>query len=546
AGHVIVAEYADKVVNKRFPTFPWHYAFGESQVVPKAQLPLIIQAVISSLSSPDSETTPNTLVLVAHGISGDLARMEEMKIKLPHNLLTIDTATFERVLHTSGARGPMNDPRTNAPRQSGTTISLEGLVRSLSSTTTGSSGRTRASHERSGSGSGSSSGSGSGSGSGIGSRGGSPRNSGLQQPQSQSSLQPQQSQTQAAPLPNITYHNSGNDAYMALYALQALLDPQSVKGGVKVKRVVPLPVPSPSGGMNINGGWGRGTGMGMGMVPGRLLSHPTGMTMSMSMPMSMTGGGPMSKQMSMMPLTKQSSSSLSRPVSMMFPQSHSHSQAQVQSSSYVQPPTRPTSPMLDIHNPLSPSSSHDHDHDHDYASPALKPVVPAMRIGTPPTAANTMTNVNTNMNTTNNTKWSPTPSPMAVVLAPTIFLSPSGAATTTSTRDHDLDLADEFGAMKVERRAGRSTGGDKSKEKEKEMMNDHDFKLKGEKENQEDITGVRNGSGGGGGSGGKKRVPGRGTRRGVVGVGGQNGALGLGAGAGVFTSGVGMVVERSG
>ena len=54
--------------------------FAESQVAPKAKLPQFIQAVISSLASPESEMTANTLVLVAHGISGDLRRLDEMKI----------------------------------------------------------------------------------------------------------------------------------------------------------------------------------------------------------------------------------------------------------------------------------------------------------------------------------------------------------------------------------------------------------------------------------------------------------------------------------
>ena len=117
-GHYIVAEYVDKVTNKHCPNHPWQvrfpsafpypssnlslcpcstrYAlppfkpiesliiiplkFAESQVAPKAKLPQIIQAVISSLASPESEMTANTLVLVAHGISGDLRRLEEMKI----------------------------------------------------------------------------------------------------------------------------------------------------------------------------------------------------------------------------------------------------------------------------------------------------------------------------------------------------------------------------------------------------------------------------------------------------------------------------------
>ena len=121
-GHYIVAEYVDKVTNKHCPNHPWQVRFpllpshilhltslsiravrgkfssspplfkpihsliiillkfAESQVAPKAKLPQIIQAVISSLASPESEMTANTLVLVAHGISGDLRRLEEMKI----------------------------------------------------------------------------------------------------------------------------------------------------------------------------------------------------------------------------------------------------------------------------------------------------------------------------------------------------------------------------------------------------------------------------------------------------------------------------------
>ncbi|TFK65046.1 hypothetical protein BDN72DRAFT_801578 [Pluteus cervinus] len=131
-GHFIVAEYADKVVNKTYPTFPWQYAFGDSQVVPRAKLAQVVQSVISSFASPDSETIPNTLVLVAHGIHGDLQRLEEMKIKIPHNVLIIDTASFERSLFNAGYRPPMLDPKTNnKPRLSGTTLSLENMIRSF-------------------------------------------------------------------------------------------------------------------------------------------------------------------------------------------------------------------------------------------------------------------------------------------------------------------------------------------------------------------------------------------------------------------------------
>ncbi|RXW14059.1 hypothetical protein EST38_g11796 [Candolleomyces aberdarensis] len=151
----------------------------------------------SSLSSPDSETIANTLVLVAHGLQGDLARLEEMKIKLPSNMLMIDTSVLERGMYNSGLRGVIMDPKTERPRLNGTTLSLEHLLISLtlplinappSSTPDGS-----------------------GSGSG---KGGST---------------PHQHQHQHHPvvLPNCALHNAGNDAYMTLFALQHLLEPSS-------------------------------------------------------------------------------------------------------------------------------------------------------------------------------------------------------------------------------------------------------------------------------------------------------------------------------
>jgi len=79
-GHFIVVDYIDKVVNKHCPNYPWQYAFGDSQVVPKHKLPQIIQAVISSFATPDSETHANDLVLIGHNIQGDLRRLEDMKI----------------------------------------------------------------------------------------------------------------------------------------------------------------------------------------------------------------------------------------------------------------------------------------------------------------------------------------------------------------------------------------------------------------------------------------------------------------------------------
>ncbi|KAF5384712.1 hypothetical protein D9757_006191 [Collybiopsis confluens] len=169
-GHYIVQEYVDKVTNKYCPTYPWHYSFGDSQVISKAKLPQLIQAVISSLASPDSETLPNALVLVMHGASGDLARLEDMKIKLPHNMLVIDTATFERRLYNAGRRPLMIDPKTGKERQPGSTLSLENLLRSFTST----------------------------------------------------------SQKDSIVLPNIKFHNSGNDAFMCLFALQMFIEPKGL------------------------------------------------------------------------------------------------------------------------------------------------------------------------------------------------------------------------------------------------------------------------------------------------------------------------------
>ncbi|KAI0691504.1 hypothetical protein BC835DRAFT_1417070 [Cytidiella melzeri] len=129
-GHYVVAEYIDKHHNKLRPNFPWAYAFGDSQLTPRAKLPQIIQAVISTMVSPDSETHPNTLVLVGHGIGSHLRRMEEMKIKIPHNVLIIDVAAFERHLFASGSRPPMLD-HTGKPRTPSSLLSLPSLLQSL-------------------------------------------------------------------------------------------------------------------------------------------------------------------------------------------------------------------------------------------------------------------------------------------------------------------------------------------------------------------------------------------------------------------------------
>ncbi|KAI0059416.1 hypothetical protein BV25DRAFT_1918451 [Artomyces pyxidatus] len=131
-GHYIVNEYLGKIQNRHNPTFPWQYAFGESQVVPKAKLAEIIQATISSLASPDSETSGNNLVLVTHAVSEDLRRFDEMKIKLPHNVLIIDVPAFEACLFKAGLRGAMLDAKTGMTRQPSSSLSLRSLLHSLS------------------------------------------------------------------------------------------------------------------------------------------------------------------------------------------------------------------------------------------------------------------------------------------------------------------------------------------------------------------------------------------------------------------------------
>ncbi|KAF8902198.1 hypothetical protein CPB84DRAFT_1776131 [Gymnopilus junonius] len=178
-GHYIVADYVDKVINRYRPTYPW-------------QLPQLIQAVISSLASPNSETAPNDLVLVAHDMQGDLARLEEMKIKLPPNMLVIDTMIFERALYSNGLRGIMQDPKGDRPRAAGSALSFENLLFSLTLPPTP----------------------GSPSGSGE-------RSSSTQKRRSSASPQPP-----PLVLPQCTLHNSGNDAFMCLFALQKLLEPK--------------------------------------------------------------------------------------------------------------------------------------------------------------------------------------------------------------------------------------------------------------------------------------------------------------------------------
>lgn len=129
-GHFVVEEYVNVPQRKRTPVVPWEYVWGESHVIPKARLGEIVQSIFSNFASPDSETAANDLILVAHGISGDLERLADLKIKVPRNCICIDTAVFERQMFATGLRGAMVD-QGGKTRPKGTTLSLEKVIQSF-------------------------------------------------------------------------------------------------------------------------------------------------------------------------------------------------------------------------------------------------------------------------------------------------------------------------------------------------------------------------------------------------------------------------------
>ena len=100
------------------------------------------------------------------------------RAELPLNMLVIDTMIYERSLYSSGLRGVMQDPKCDRPRISGSSLSFENLLYSL--TLPGTLGSDK--------------------------------------------MQPAV-QTTPLVLPHCMLHNAGNDAFMCLFALQKLLDP---------------------------------------------------------------------------------------------------------------------------------------------------------------------------------------------------------------------------------------------------------------------------------------------------------------------------------
>jgi hypothetical protein len=123
-------------------------------------------------------------------------------------MLILDTATFERALFAGGHRPAMIDPHTSTPgnpkpRNHGSTLSLENLLRSLPS----------------------------------------PSDPQAHNPALQTQvLVPGQFPQPGAMVPGVVLHNSGNDAFMCLYGLQLLLQPEGTQVPVVQKKVAPRPV----------------------------------------------------------------------------------------------------------------------------------------------------------------------------------------------------------------------------------------------------------------------------------------------------------------
>lgn len=116
---------------------------------------------------------------------------KDISVGIPHNVLVVDAAAYERALYNSGLRGIMVDPKTNRSRSAGSTLSLENLLRSLN--TSAASDKSDEKHRS-----------------------------------------PSPSQ-----LPNCVLHNSGNDALMCLLAFQMLLDPSGTQ--IPVPKIVKMP-----------------------------------------------------------------------------------------------------------------------------------------------------------------------------------------------------------------------------------------------------------------------------------------------------------------
>ncbi|KAF9036967.1 hypothetical protein BDZ89DRAFT_1157449 [Hymenopellis radicata] len=207
-GHYVTSEYSSKTVNRVNPTYPWAYAFGDTQIIGKSKISQVVEAVITSLASPESETSSNKLVLVTYGGSTNLiTRLEEMGVRMPPNVLILDGTAYERQLFTDGRRGVMPS------RQPGSSMTMDNIIRSLLGV--------------------------------VGGIGG--------------------------PIPigggMVTPHNSGNEAFLGLLTLQMLVEPETVqipdlknspKSQMNMMSAMTMPMSMPMGmDMMMQGSMGR-------------------------------------------------------------------------------------------------------------------------------------------------------------------------------------------------------------------------------------------------------------------------------------------------
>lgn len=151
--------------------------------------------------------------------------------ELPHNVLVIDMMVYERALYSAGLRGVMTDPKTEKSRLSGSNLSFENFLLSLT----------------------------------IPSAPNSPN-------VDKQFLSPQPRPHSPVILPQCTLHNAGNDALMCLFALQKLLEPTgTLVPSIKTRG----PKPGITGGLMINSAAANGGSMKInGRTPSPNMQYP--------------------------------------------------------------------------------------------------------------------------------------------------------------------------------------------------------------------------------------------------------------------------------
>ncbi|KAJ7603995.1 hypothetical protein DFH06DRAFT_1349838 [Mycena polygramma] len=215
-GHYIVSEYVDKVVNKHCPTHPWQYAFGESQVCPKAKLPQIIQAKLYLQQSRQPRLGDNSQQfgargardkrrLVADGGNEDQTSAQHARPRHGH-LRARPLRRRAPDAHDRPAYVDARQPQTAEPRLDAQPRKPPALPPQ-------------------------------------------PADPAAHNPALQTQvLIPGQFPQPGAMVPGVVMHNSGNDAFMCLYALQLLLQPEGTQAPVpqkKMARAMPMGLPRP-------------------------------------------------------------------------------------------------------------------------------------------------------------------------------------------------------------------------------------------------------------------------------------------------------------